>query len=50
MEDILKGFFIASKPKTVNMEINISNGRENSELKDFGMVEMLELPYICENT
>lgn len=21
-----------------------------SELKDFGMVEMLELPYICENT
>ena len=55
MEDILKGFFIASKPTTVNMEINISNDRENdinkySEPKDFGMVEMLELPYICENT
>lgn len=37
------------------MEINISNDRENdinkySEPKDFGMVEMLELPYICEDT
>lgn len=55
MEDILKAFFIVSKPKTVNMEINISNDRENdinkySESKDFGMVETSELPYMCENT